>query len=283
MGLEHPLWWFWTRVHYWSLDVALGAVVMCLWLGEQVGVSPDPVDLGCLCLAVWSIYLADRLYDSYTMPYEPDNLRRNYYLKHRPWLWVALLVGLLSCFTLAMGWMRLDTWLSATLALFVVVGYYLMVIISRLFGMEFYSKEMLVALGYAVGLGVPIAAQLPNAFPAPLVLPSLVLGLLAWLNLNTIAWFEAAYVQNEPVATVAKWLGLAGLKRLMWTLWLICLGLCWSLAFWRLMAWPHAIGITIVLTLLAGIWVSHPFLAKNGLFRLSTEALFILPLGWLNI
>ncbi len=283
MGLERPLLWFWTRIHYWSLDVALGAAIMCMWLGEQVGVKPNPVDLCCLCLAVWSIYLADRLYDSYTMTSAPDNHRRNYYFKHRPLLWIGVMVGLLSCFTLAIGWMNLDTWLSATLALFVVVGYYLMVVISRLFGMEFYSKEMLVALGYAIGLGVPIAAQLPEAFPGQLVLPSLVLGLLAWLNLNTIAWFEASYVQNEPVSTVAQWLGLRGLKRLMWLLWLLCLGLCWAMGFWQLMAWPHAIGITILLGFLAGIWLGHPFLAKQGLFRLCTEAIFLLPLIWMEL
>jgi hypothetical protein len=118
-------WWLWLNVL--SLDAPLVAVLWQAALARVSGVAlPDGCHLA-LGLAVWVIYILDRVLDSYsTSPQSVTTVRHAFYRRYR---WVFIL-GVLPAAVAALGWTALTAvpegilWRGVGLAF--IVGMYLL-------------------------------------------------------------------------------------------------------------------------------------------------------------
>ncbi|WP_038165051.1 hypothetical protein [Verrucomicrobium sp. BvORR106] len=118
-------WWLWLNVL--SLDAPLVAV---LWQAALARVCRLTLPDGCywaLGLAVWIIYMADRVLDSFSNEVQlASTVRHAFYRRHRVWF----LVGVIPAATAALGWTALTEvpegilWRGVGLAF--IVGMYLL-------------------------------------------------------------------------------------------------------------------------------------------------------------
>lgn len=85
---------FWLWPHLLSLEAPLVAVAWTWALSKMHDATIMPGVLSGLALAVWIIYVADRLFDTVGVPAESLDVRHAFYRRHRGTFMVALVVAL---------------------------------------------------------------------------------------------------------------------------------------------------------------------------------------------
>jgi hypothetical protein len=185
------------------LDAPLVAVAW-LWLfAATFHVPVRPLHCAALFLTAWSIYLADRLADSCSLPTGlPRSLRHEFCLQHRS-IWIAALM-VIALVDAVLIWNRLgpDTFLAGaivgTLALIHLVLNY------SLGGAwpPLPLKEATVGSLFAAGTLVALF-PLPVPIARSLVFPAIFFGLVCTLNCISIAFWERELDETQRKVSFA--------------------------------------------------------------------------------
>jgi hypothetical protein len=178
--------WIWPTLL--SIDAPVVAV---LWLGLfarslELRVPTDVMVV--LALAVWLIYVADRILDSYREGDEtPLALRHRFYRAHRrlfalPFFAILLLTAWMACTQLDHRILR-----NGFILALIVGAYFLVVHAAGAMARAWFPKELAVALLFAAGTCLPLWTWLRGA-PELAALAGFVL--VAWMNTVLIEYSE---------------------------------------------------------------------------------------------
>lgn len=205
--------------HLASLDAATVAAVWSVAFAWVAGMSLPLWVVGLQALAVWTVYVGDRLLDARAGLQEPGRgtlrARHIFHWRHR-----RLLLPLAALSGCAVAWMifrllpvraREDNSVLALAAL----AYFTRVHsggTQRFLARRLFSKELLVGVLFTGGCALPTVYARAHGPLWPLLPPALFFAALAWLNCYAIdRWESHAHPAQSPVARVAGVFGIAGL------------------------------------------------------------------------
>ena len=190
-------WPFWLWPNLLSLDAPF---IASLWqdvFARDAGVTLTLASRTALPLAVWLIYLLDRLLDTVNGMPQNATARHAFCCVHRGAC--CLLTGLVALM-LGVSILFLPPRIvrNGLLAACLVAAYLLLV---HRFGRRWLPKEAIVGLLFAVGTAL---APFTSASPAAeLVFPALLFGILCWANSSAIEIWEGGTVDR-----VSAWMVL---------------------------------------------------------------------------
>ncbi len=183
-------WWLWPNVL--SLDAPIVALVWHLAFARTYEVPVGEVEAALLGLAVWAIYVADRLLDTARANDSEETARHAFHARHRRAFLVGILVALVVAAVLAIQLERLLLIFGALMtSLSVVYGWLVHRRVVRV------PKEALCGAVFSVG-----------------VLGSLFVDPVPWVSMALFAAVCTAncvvisFVEGEISESCRRWLGL---------------------------------------------------------------------------
>lgn len=208
--------------HLASLDAPSVALVWSLAFAWSAGVRLQPWVPLLLVLAVWAVYVADRLLDARAALGNQAGLRDRH---HFHWRHRRLLLPLAVAAAVAAGWIvfhlmpavarQRDSLLAAA-----SLAYLAGVHSRRRLRAPLLSKEFLVGLLFTLGCALPawsravrLSSGLLHGGIAALAAPTAFFSLLAWINCRAIDRWEShrESASRPSIAAQATLLGLAAL------------------------------------------------------------------------
>jgi hypothetical protein len=181
--------WLWPNLL--SLDAPVIAALWQAAFASDVGVKLTLASRTALPLAVWLIYLVDRLLDTANgIPAKPT-ARHAFYCAQRDGCYVlTLLVGLLLC--VSVWFLPLPVVENGMMVAGTVALYLLTVHIRRGKWRRWLPKEA--AVGLIFGIGTTLAPFTWASNSGRLVFPALIFGVLCWTNSAAIEIWEGGRV-----------------------------------------------------------------------------------------
>jgi len=195
-----------------SLDAPLIASLWQTLFAQDAGLKLSFAARAVLPLAVWLIYLTDRLFDTAQGKPMQATARHDFSCAHRPLCYsLAGAAGLLSF--ISVGFLPALVVRNGVVVLLVVLLYLLVV-----HGMggnvrRWLPKEAAVGLIFAVGSVLAPATWSSN--PARLVFPALLFGILCWANSAAIEVWEGGQVDIVSAFVVRNLMALAAAVALL--------------------------------------------------------------------
>jgi hypothetical protein len=209
--------WLWPALL--SLDAPAIAVLWLLLFSRALGVGVPRTETAVLAMAVWLIYVADRILDSFReSEREPLAPRHWFYREYRaafvaPFCAILLLAAWLA-------WTRLDerTLRGGVALAAMVAAYFGVVHLSGNRAQQWFPKELAVALLFCAGTCLPVFTRMGEVRSAEAA-AFLGFALVAWMNTALIEYTEWITLREggaeRPAAltiAVARWsmpLGIA--------------------------------------------------------------------------
>lgn len=178
--------------HLLSLDAPCVAALWTCFFAWQFHTPLRPIAPLALAIAVWVLYVLDRVHDADQGDTEQD--RHRFHLMHRSvflraaFAALAVLITLLFFLpsTLSAAWL----WLSVPLALYVCA--------VHLLRLHRIPKEPLVAAFFTTAVAMPVFVA-GSAARSALLVAALMFGAACWLNCAAIARWEGTLLQADPV------------------------------------------------------------------------------------
>jgi 4-hydroxybenzoate polyprenyltransferase len=262
---------FYKYVNIISVDVALGAVCCSVWFARLLEVAVDVQVFIVLGLAVWIIYTADRLLDVWKKGI-PVSIRHRFHKRYSNQLIVA--VCLMTVGVVILLFYVATAIIYAGLILSAITAGYLL--LNRwLLGL----KEVVIAVLYCCGIGVPVIAygNLQSASNLEWIATGFFLTVL--LNVILFSWYDYKMDKDEGGKSLAVVLGqqktsilLVGLFVLQFTV------------IARIMYQGNTVAIVLAIMnlVLLLLYFKPASLQKNDHYRMVGDAVFLLPaVDWL--
>jgi hypothetical protein len=182
-------WWLWWNIL--SIDAPSVAIVWALLFARMIHSKIPLLDFCILAIAVWLIYVADRLLDG-RVSAQPSTLHERHYfcLQHR-----RLLVTLMICAAALNLWLVQKDGLplrlirSGWILLVLVVLYMFCAHAGLSFLNRWLPKEIVVGLLFAAGVSLPAWSR-SRSLSYLMILPWALFGLLCSLNCLAIEYWE---------------------------------------------------------------------------------------------
>ncbi len=206
---------FYAYLQILSLDVVLGACVMCYFFAFYLDVYPNIYNYLSLGLTVWLIYTLDHLLDAAKVKHEAHTARHRFHQDHARVIWVFwMLAGILgignSFFFLE------ERTLYYGIGLSVLVSFhFLLTQIERLKNALLLQKETRIALMYSLGVALAPYSLQHSTWSWEDATLLLQLGLVAWVNLLIISCYERDIDRQDGHVSMARRMEKAALERLM--------------------------------------------------------------------
>jgi len=168
-------------------------VVAVLWLllfSESLRVRVPRTEMAVLAMAVWLIYVADRILDSFReSEREPLAPRHRFYREHRAAFVAPFCVILLLAAWMA--WTKLDerTLCSGVALAAIVAAYFGVVHLSGSLAQHWFPKELAVALLFCAGTCLPVFVRV-RSISIPDIATLIGFVLVAWMNTALIEYTE---------------------------------------------------------------------------------------------
>jgi hypothetical protein len=180
--------WMWPSVL--SLDAPLIAV---LW--QQLFARSQHVRLPLsasvvLALVLWLIYVADRIMDSFQEPSGEEAVRHRFYRAHRGAYGGPFLAVLAATGWLAWRYLRPDVRRDGLVLLGVVAFYFALVHVLPEDKKQWFPKELVVAMVFAIGTCLAVGARVKGTQAAGFVVPLALFALVLWMNALFIEYSE---------------------------------------------------------------------------------------------
>jgi hypothetical protein len=184
-----------------SLEVALGAVVMSMVVASTAGTYVPSSVYFSLFLAVWFIYILDRLFDAKKILAKASNPRHHFYQQHFGHLLSLLvLIGCTGLFSLF--------YLPAIILLYgvLVMGSCLLYLLWVFLSARSLPKEVIVAVLYTTGISLAPRALTNDGPQLQDLLFFLVIFLIALINLILFSRHEQQYdLADKQVSFITTW------------------------------------------------------------------------------
>ncbi|MGH9688979.1 MAG: hypothetical protein ACRD5K_18045 [Candidatus Acidiferrales bacterium] len=188
-----------------SLDAPVIAVLWLLLFSRALGVRVPRAETAVLAMAVWLIYVADRVLDSFReSERKPLALRHRFYREYR----AAFVAPFCAILLLAawIAWTRLDehTLRAGVVLSAMVVAYLGVVHLSGGRAQHWFPKELAVAILFCAGTCLPAVARIGEP-SSPEVATFVAFVLIAWMNTALIEYAEWATLGErgpEPPAAL---------------------------------------------------------------------------------
>jgi 4-hydroxybenzoate polyprenyltransferase len=240
-----------------NLDVAMGAAGMSMWVNYLLNHSSPIVYYYLIFSVVWTIYLLDHLYDA--KKHEAISERRKYFKKNAPiFRWVLGVNILLSLGLFAFNF-NMVMLLYALPAFGITCVYMLANWLFQENKQRFYLKEILISLGYALGIMV-IPLSIREKVDLQTVLITLFIVLMALWNLLIIARFELEIDRKEGQTSLNQWISI---RHIQWINYGIYSGyLTVGIIYSQLYTTDLIVGIIFVIM---AIYMVIPFIATKYL------------------
>lgn len=256
-----------------SLEVPVGAVVMSNVVASIADAKVPVAVYISLFLAVWFIYILDRLFDARKISAKASNPRHYFYQEHFPSLLTVLIMvggaGLLSLY-----------YLPAEVLLYgvLVMGSCLLYLLWVFLSARSLPKEVIVAVLYTAGISLAPWALAGRGFePVDLLVAGVVL-LIAFINLVLFSRQEQHYdIADGQESFIARWRA-ASVHLLLRSAFMVAV-----IGIVSIFLLSDGLGaLQGLLALMLGIlWVLYQRMAyfKNPLaFRLIGDGIFLLPI-----
>ncbi len=198
-------WWLWGNLL--SLDAPSVAVAWLILFARESSGKVSPVAATALALAVWIVYVSDRLLDGWAFVNGNElRERHRFCIRHRTALSCLLLLGFAALLWLVAE--KLNTIeLRAGLKLAAIVSTYIVLVhLGRRLHVKFLPKEMIVGLLFALGTTLPVWSEAVRISS---------LTAFAWLLfafLCSLNCFAIESWENPPVAATP----LPGTRSALW-------------------------------------------------------------------
>lgn len=180
--------WIWPGLL--SLDAPIVAVLWLLLFSESLRVRVPATEIAVLAMAVWLIYVADRIMDSFReSESEPLAPRHRFYREYRA-AFVAPFCGILLL-AAWMAWTKFDErTLRGGVALAAIVGAYFGVVhLSGSVAQRWFPKELAVAVLFCAGTCLPVFVRVRTP-SIPDIAGFIGFVLVAWMNTALIEYTE---------------------------------------------------------------------------------------------
>lgn len=256
-----------------SIDIVAGAIICALFFAKIFQVQIKTYGLLALGLTVWIIYTVDHLRDAKKIKHHASTQRHRFHQQHfHTLMWLVGLAMVLDTFTIFFIRRQVFEWgliLSAIVMLYLIAQHSLR-----------FLKELFIASLYTCG--VLILSATITAIEVDLVHQLLILqfGFIAWINLVLFSWFDQVFdlrdEQNSFVTTVGEratrlfLCGLFGFNFLLTAIQIIFHG-----------PLTPVLILLMMNTILFLIFIWRTALAKNDLYRLIGDAVFLFPVFFL--
>lgn len=270
---------FYTYFRILSLDVVLGAVLMCYFCAYCLDTHPDWSVYVSLGVAVWLIYTLDHLLDAYKIPHEAHTSRHRFHQKHFNILSICWLISLIFGLWITLNYLPRRVLIFGMALSSLVFLHFLLTLIDRLKNTLLIQKETRIAFIYSLGVALA-SLSLKDQFPNPVeCLIIFQIFLIAWVNLLIISYYEEAIDQKDAHVSTARKLGKSSIQSLIQVLLLIQ----WVLAFYCGFTggWRMIIAILILClmnVILALIAYRKKYFQEKERYRALSDAIFFLPL-----
>jgi hypothetical protein len=199
--------WLWPNVV--SLDAPAVAVFWQLLLLHCLHARVNPLELLVLGLAVWTVYVGDRILDALrprTGAWEPA--RKEFYRRHLRFASMAGLCLVLFVLPLAYCALKRSAFYGGLALAFPVIGYFGFVHLAPPRCRARWPREAFVALLFTFGTFLDVWV-VNGANIRPLAAPAALFSLLCWANISAIESWECescnAGVSGAPSCS-ARWL-----------------------------------------------------------------------------
>lgn len=201
--------WLWPNLL--SLDAPLVAVVWQILFARCFDIKITPASSIALALAVWLIYVADRVADG--LRYRPgqsiETPRHRFYRVNRAWIapWFALAAA-------AVGWLSLTSLGSALMLNYVILsvataGYFGIVHAASEAARRYWPKELAVSILFAAGTCMAAFTAL-GEHRLHLLAPFLLFAAVIWINTAGIECWEQAPARAARLRMDPKITGFLG-------------------------------------------------------------------------
>jgi hypothetical protein len=197
---------FWLWPNLLSLDAPVIAVLWQSFLARQYGIPLRPPGRIALFLAVWAIYIADRLLDVRYAPAGAEPARHRFYRRHRKLAMTVLCALLAAAGAIAIVWLRPVVMHNGLVPLAGVAVYLAAVNLAG----SHVAKELVIAFVFTTGTFL-VAWTNDPASPLGLLAPAAAFFALCLLNLAAIEkweWRELRAGTAPPHPTTRVLIGL---------------------------------------------------------------------------
>jgi hypothetical protein len=198
--------WIWPGLL--SLDAPVVAVLWLLLFSESLSVPVPRTETAVLAMAVWLIYVADRIMDSFReSEREPLAPRHRFYREHRAAFVAPFCIILLLAAWLA--WTKLDerTLRGGVALAAIVAAYFGVVHLSGSVARRWFPKELAVAVLFCAGTCLPVFVRV-RSLNIPEIAAFIGFVLVAWMNTALIEYTEWIALRDggaeqPPALTIA--------------------------------------------------------------------------------
>lgn len=254
-----------------SLDITIGAIISCLFVGAAFGVNIDIHMLIGLGIAIWLIYTFDHLRDAHQSMIRPANPRHAFHYDHKKVLVVVAIIvfmaGVVNAIYLPLKTIQLGIMLA------MVSGFYFLYIHRS---KKQLNKELFAALVYTAGVFTAPFSLLEEGNWTYWVI-MFQFFLMAYANLMIIPLYELDIDTDDGVSSLARNLGIKRTERII----RIVLGLGVLIIAFSLGVIDQdkrsqfvfmAMGFSLLI-----LMTKHPILKRGMMYRIICDGIFFLP------
>lgn len=255
-----------------SLEVAVGAVVMSMAVASSLNVAVPTRVFVALFLAVWFIYILDRLFDAQKIAAPAVNPRHRFYQKHQSAL-SALLV------LLGVGGLVLLPTLPVTVLVYgvVLMGGCLLYLLAVFFSARKLPKEVAVAVLYTAGVVLaPKAMAGAAGFIADALLFS-VIASMAFINLVLFSRAEQKMDLQDGQSSAFTNFTSRQMSRLVKAAFAVALACLAAALFAGYALAPLLAVFGIMLSVLWILFARPQLFSGTATYRLVGDGIFLLP------
>jgi hypothetical protein len=262
-----------------SIDVALGACVMAIFIAGIFDVTIPGVTVLALGLSVWIIYTVDHLNDARNIPHASHTKRHYFHQDQFKTLRAAVIAGLFIQSILIF-------FLPSTI---IIKGLFMIIIVMLYFLLlwffkyrNIYHKEIIISMVYTCGVSLPTLNLLDFDISYELLIIFLQVGSLAFCNLLIFALLEMKSDQLDHQSSIALTLGSSTTRRILYAI--LSTGLMLAIFLFIFFENAHFKGAQIIFMLMyivSLIILSFRWFRINERFRYWGDALFFLPMFYI--
>jgi len=251
-----------------SIDVALGAICSSAWFASTFEVTQRIYAYLALGITVWIIYTADHLLDAKRISHRASSIRHRFHQNNFNRLaicvCIAVLVDGVLVFFLRGPIFYAGLTLSFFIAVYLLFNRWLM-----------YLKEFFVAALYCAGILLPVTSIAGEEVLSNEIMLIAAFFITTLINVILFSLYEYQNDKQDSNSSIATFFGINYTERIL----LLLFGIqAVFIVFVGLDSLLNGIMLAIMNAILFVLFLRPRYFTKDDLFRLTGDAIFLLPL-----